>query len=99
MRTSGKEVRILSNPELLLLYLLYHNLIPTHLKKNNPKRVYVILQEGVRSACGMAHCSVVELHFPHGHSAVTWATRPARYHWVTANRRTYSNRGSSKPLP
>jgi hypothetical protein len=46
----------------------------------------------------MARCIVVELHFPHGHSAVTSATRPAvRYHRVitntdtqTANIRSYS---------
>jgi hypothetical protein len=31
----------------------------------------------------MAHYNVVELHFLHGHSAVTSATRPVRYHWVT----------------
>ena len=34
----------------------------------------------------MAQYNVVELHFPHGHSAVTSATRPAvRYHWVATN--------------
>jgi len=34
----------------------------------------------------MAQCNVVELHFPHGHSAVTSATRPAvRYHRVATN--------------
>jgi hypothetical protein len=41
----------------------------------------------------MAHYNVVELHFPHGHSAVTSATRHVKYHWVTTKKR-YSNRGN-----